>query len=61
MKDDSREDGTRHAPFRCEEYSEACDAAVECDRPIYCLVFEDSPEGTLIKVFPSRIYDEVPS
>ena len=54
-----KEDGTRARPFRCDWYSEACDAAVDCDRPVYCVVFQDDREsGKLIKVFPSRYYEE---
>ena len=48
--------GNRLNPVVCHDESEACDVAVERDRPIYARV---ANTGSLLHVFPSRAYDIV--
>lgn len=44
---------TTTGPERFEDWSEACDAAVERDRPISAIVDTEEP-GAVWTVFPSR-------
>ncbi len=48
-------DGTRAAPVLVIDESEACDVAVERQVP----VFAKLGDGTILFVFPSRVYDVV--
>ena len=49
-------DGSRANPVLVWELGEACDVAVERDRPVYALLEES---GDIVKVFPSRHYEDV--
>lgn len=42
-------------PIRCRDWSEACDCAVERDRPIVVAVPDDG-RVAIAKVYPSRDY-----
>lgn len=50
------DNGTRDKPVQCFDWSEACDVAVERDRPTWCRVHVDDESDALALVYPSRTY-----
>lgn len=49
-------DGTMAFPVQCADWSEACDCAVERDRPVIVAVTENGIRRTA-RVYPSRQYE----